>query len=52
MISAFAGGFMAFMGMYVAYKVIRTGVIQHFIAGVRQAVEDEKTGNGDREDEE
>lgn len=36
MISAFVGGFMSMMGMYTAYKVIRSGIIIQVIQNLRQ----------------
>lgn len=36
MFSAFFGGFMSFMGMYTAYKVIRSGIILQVIQNLRQ----------------
>jgi hypothetical protein len=36
MFSAFIGGFMSFMGMYTAYKVIRSGIIRQMVQNLRQ----------------
>ena len=36
MFSAFIGGFMSFMGMYTAYKVIRSGIIQQMVHNLKQ----------------
>ena len=48
MFGAFIGGFMSFMGMYAAYKVVKTGVLGAVADSLKEKIKPEEKSSTDQ----